>query len=68
MSDETGKHRQLFYALRLAELVSQASSMLNVLDCDVLDEAAIDNAKYLIISLEHFAQEILESTRKLLDP
>jgi hypothetical protein len=68
MSEEnTRRTRQIFYALRFAELISQASSMLNVLDADVLDEDAIDNSKSHVQALEISADSILRSTRKLLD-
>lgn len=63
----THRTRQIFYALRFAELVSQASSMLSVLHVDTLDEDAIDQSKDLMRQLETHAEAILDSTRKLLD-
>jgi hypothetical protein len=67
MSDRTHNVRQVFYALRYAELISQARAMLNVLNCDLLDEDAIDNSKAHMDSIEIFAGQLLDSTRKVCD-
>lgn len=67
MSDRTERHKQLFYALRFHELVDQLSHIAESLDCDVLDEVAIDNARNAIGSLEAFSEQLMESTYEFLD-
>jgi hypothetical protein len=65
--DNTHRTRQIFYALRVQELVSTLALLAHDLDANVLDESAIGSLKAGIDCCERDARELVRSTYKLLD-
>ena len=59
--------RQIFHVLQIEQLISTTVHELAQLDLDLLDEDAGDNLRRLLLEAAAHAEDLVKSTRKLLD-
>jgi len=65
--DNTHATRQIFHVLQIEQLISTTMHEWTQLDLDLLDEEAGDNLRRVLLSAAEYAEQLVRSTRKLLD-